>query len=143
MQKGKDARIREAQGQKSKAIANRNQLLVFLTLVEKPLNFSELVENTGFSRPVLAKHLKNLQKIGSIEKDTIKLDETSNPEQVGKVVYKVRANQVVPDIVRAIERALQMPKPNWDDESKAELYRHYEGIARILMKQWEKLHSVK
>lgn len=140
MQKGKDKRIREAQGQRSKTIANVNQLHVFLTLLRQPLTFSELLKETGFSKPVLAKHLRALQADGCICKDTVKADETSNPKEVGKVVYRIISNQVLPLIVEAIEKTLQMPKPDWDEKSKVELRLHFEGIARVMLRQWEKLH---
>jgi len=140
MQKGKDKRIREAQGQRSKTIANVNQLHVFLTLLRQPLTFSELLKETGFSKPVLAKHLRALQADGCICKDTVKADETSNPKEVGKVVYRIISNQILPLIVEAIEKTLQMPKPDWDEKSKVELRLHFEGIARVMLRQWEKLH---
>jgi hypothetical protein len=38
-----------------------------------------------------------------------------------------------------METMLQMPKPDWDEESKAELKRHFEGIAKVILKEWEKL----
>jgi DNA-binding HxlR family transcriptional regulator len=143
MQKKKNEKIREAQGKRSKMIAYQNQMSVFLTLLRKPLTFSELLKETGFSKPVLAKHLKASQADGWICKDTIKADETSNPKEIGKVVYRVVSDQALPSIVQAIENTLQMPKPDWDEESKVELKRHYEGIAKVLLRQWEKSHFKK
>jgi DNA-binding HxlR family transcriptional regulator len=137
----KDKKIREAQGEKSKTIANQNLLVVFLTLLKNPLTFSELLKKTGLSKPVLTKHLKTLQKKGSIDKDTVKQSETTNPEEIGKVVYRVRSDMVIPDIVKALEYTLKMPNPKWDDPLKAELYQHYEGIASVLVRQWEKFNS--
>jgi len=34
---------------------------------------------------------------------------------------------------------LQMPKPDWDEEMKAELKRHFEGIAKLILNEYEKL----
>jgi len=143
MQKEKDKRIREAQGQRSKIIGNVNQLNVFLTLLGQPFTFSELLRETGFSRPVLAKHLRALQADGCICKDTVKADETSNPKEVGKVVYRVISNLILPEIVEAIEKTLQMPKPEMDEKTKVELRLHFEGIARIMLRHWEKLRRRK
>jgi DNA-binding transcriptional ArsR family regulator len=140
MSKEKDERIREAQGEKSKVIAKQNRLLVFLTLIDKPLTFGELLKQTGLSRPVLSKHLKAWQKRGSIEKDTVKQDETTNPAEIGKIVYRVRSEMIIPDVVRAIENALTKPNSKWDEDLKSELYRHYEGIASVLVRQWKKFH---
>jgi hypothetical protein len=36
-----------------------------------------------------------------------------------------------------------MPKPDWDEEMKAELKRHFEGIAKLISKEWEKLQMNK
>lgn len=139
MQKEKDRKIREAQGQRSRTIADQNELHVFLTLIKKPLTFSELLKETGFSKPVLAKHLRALQADESVCRDTIKADETSNPKEVGKVVYRIISNQISPLIVDAIKKTLQMPKPDWDEKWKAELEMHCEGIAKIILREWEKL----
>ena len=141
MRKSTHERIREAQGERSKTIASQNRLIVFLTLVDKPLTFSELLKKTEFSRPVLAKHLRILQKRGSILKDTVKYGETSNPEEIGKIVYRVKTSEVIPDIVKALQQMLRMPSPKWDEELKAEIFLHYEEIAKILLKQWEIFHS--
>jgi len=139
MLKKKDERIREAQGQKSRQTARLNEIRVLLALIKKPLTFSELLKETGFSKPVLTKHLKTWAKENAIYKDTIKPDETTNPLEVGKIVYRSISKQIIPDIVAAMETTLQMPNPDWDEESKAELKRHFEGIAKIMLNEYEKI----
>jgi DNA-binding transcriptional regulator GbsR (MarR family) len=139
MSKKKDERIREAQGQKSRQTAKMNEIRVLLALVWKPLTFSELLKETGFSKPVLTKHLKTWMKEDAIYKDTIKPDETANPMEVGKIVYRSASKTIIPDIVAAMEIALNIPKPDWDKETKAELNRHFEGIAKVIMGEYEKL----
>jgi DNA-binding transcriptional regulator GbsR (MarR family) len=139
MLKRKDERIRQAQGQKSRQTAKLNEILVLLALMKRPLTFSELLKETEFSRPVLAKHLKTLTKDNAFYKDTIKPDETANTKEVGKIVYRYIPKHIIPDIVAAIEKTLQMPKPDWDEESKAELKTHFEGIAKVMLKEREKL----
>jgi hypothetical protein len=42
-----------------------------------------------------------------------------------------------------MERTLQMPKPDWDEEAKAELRKHFEEIAKLILKEWEKLRMNK
>lgn len=142
MAKKKDERIREAQGQKSKQTARMNQIRVLQAVTGTPLTFSELLRVTGFSKPVLTKHLKTWMKENAIYKDTIKPDETTNPMDVGKIVYRSYPKIIIPDIVAAMERTLEMPKPNWSEESKAELNRHFEEVARIILKEWEKLRMI-
>ena len=62
---------------------------------------------------------------------------------VGKIVYRSYPKRIIPDIVTAMERTLEMPKPNWSEESKAELNRHFEEVARIILKEWERLRMIK
>jgi DNA-binding transcriptional regulator GbsR (MarR family) len=138
MSKTKDEKIREAQGQKSRLTARLNELRVLLALIDKPLTFSELLKETGFSKPVLAKHLKTWTKQDVICKDTIKLDETANPKEVGKIVYRSSPKEITSVIVDALEYTLQMPKPDWDEEMKAELKVHFEGIAKLISKEWKR-----
>jgi hypothetical protein len=45
--------------------------------------------------------------------------------------------------VAAMESTLQMPKPDWDEETKAEMKKHFEEIAKLILKQWEKLQMNK
>lgn len=139
MSKTKDRRIREAQGQKSRQTARLNELRVLQALLKKPLTFSELLEKTGFSKPVLAKHLKTWTEANVIYKDTIKLNETANPTEIGKVVYRCIPGEIITDVAAALQTTLQIPKPEWDEISKAELKRHFEEIARIILNEWEKL----
>lgn len=139
MSKQKDRRIREAQGQKSRQTARLNELRVLQALVKKPLSFSELLKETGFSKPVLAKHLKTWTEQNVIYKDTIKLAETTDATEIGKIVYKSITEEITPDIAAAIESALQIPKAEWDEESKAELKKHIEEIAKIISNEWDKL----
>jgi DNA-binding transcriptional regulator GbsR (MarR family) len=138
MSKTKDEKIREAQGQKSRQTARLNAIRVLLTLLEKPLTFSELLKETGFSKPVLAKHVRTWIKENAIYKDTIKPDETANPMEVGKIIYRSVSKDIIPDIVTAIEKTLGMPNSDWDEGLKAELKKHYEGIAKVMLKEWEK-----
>jgi DNA-binding transcriptional regulator GbsR (MarR family) len=139
MLKAKDERIREAQGQKSRQTARLNELRVLQALIDKPLTFSELLKETGFSKPVLTKHLKTWVRESAICKDTIKPDETTNPKEVGKIVYRSNPKELTSVIVKALEHTLQMPKPDWDEEMKTELKIHFEGIAKLISREWEAL----
>jgi DNA-binding transcriptional ArsR family regulator len=132
--KRKDARIHEAQGQKSRQIASLNVLHVLEILGEKPSSFSELLRETGFSKPVLSKHLQTLTKERAIYKDTIKSDETSDPREVGKIVYRHRKSDGLVETLMMgyMKFALKMPKPEWDEQSKAK----FEVCLREMMKVW-------
>jgi DNA-binding transcriptional regulator GbsR (MarR family) len=138
MLKRKDQRIREAQGEKSRQTARFNEIRVFQALM-RPLTFSELQRETRLSKPVLSKHLRTLMNDASIYKDTIKRDETTNPEEIGKIVYRANSRMIIPDIVDAIEYTLHLTNPDFDEEAKAEIKRHLEEIAKIAVKQWNRI----
>jgi hypothetical protein len=72
----------------------------------------------------------------SIYKDTIKRDETTNPKEVGKIVYRANAKMIIPDIVDGIDRTLNLTT-KFDEKAKAEVRRHLEEIAKIALKQWD------
>jgi DNA-binding HxlR family transcriptional regulator len=130
--KSNHKRISEAQGEKSRQTGSINEIHVLQTLVEKPLTFSELLRNTGFSKPVLAKHLRNLMRNGSIYKDTIKLDE--KPEEVGKIVYRhIQGEPKLEELllIGHIKHYLKMPKPYWSEKSKIKVIQLFREIGKI------------
>lgn len=138
MTRKRDERIHEAQGRKSRQTAKLNQLNVLAALINRPLNFSELRKKTKFSKPVLAKHLKFWIKCEMIYKDTIKPNEARNPNDIGKIVYRCISGEIIPEMVTAMEIALQLPNPHWEQESKAKLRKHLEAIAKIIIDEAHK-----
>jgi DNA-binding transcriptional regulator GbsR (MarR family) len=137
MWKKKDQRIHEAQGEKSRHIARTNEIHVLLAL-KMPLTFSELQKETGLSKPVLSKHLRTWMSEDAVYKDTIKRDETKNPKEIGKIVYRANSKVIIPDIVNAIDHTLNLTA-EFDEEAKAETRRLLEEIAKIALNQYEKL----
>ena len=133
MMKKIDERIHEAQGRKSRKTAKLHQLNVLLAIINKPSTFSQLLKKTGFSKPVLAKHLKFWINGEIIYKDTIKPTEATNPKDVGKIVYRAIPAEPIPQIVATMEVALQLPNPHWEQESKTKLRKHLEAIAKIIL----------
>jgi len=133
MMKKIDERIHEAQGRKSRKTAKLHQLNVLLAIINKPSTFSQLLKKTGFSKPVLAKHLKFWTHKEIIYKDTIKKTEATNPKDVGKIVYRAISGTHIPEIVVAMETALQLPNPHWEQKSKTKLRKHLEAIAKIIL----------
>ena len=129
----KHERIRKAQGRKSRQTAKLHQLDVLLAMINEPSTFSQLLKKTGFSKPVLAKHLRFWVDREMIYKDTIKKTEATNPKDVGKVVYRAIAGAAIPEMVAAMETALQLPNPHWEQKSKTKLRKHLEAIAGIIL----------
>ena len=133
-----DERIRKAQGRKSRQTARSHQLNVLLAIIHNPSTFSQLLKKTGFSKPVLAKHLKFWVNCKIIFKDTIKSIEATNPKDVGKVVYRAIPAPPISEMAAAMETALQLPNPHWEQESKTELREHLEAIAIIILDEAKK-----
>jgi hypothetical protein len=143
MWKEKDKRIRKAQGEKSRRTAEANAIRVLLAVTDKPANFSELVKVTGFSKPVLAKHLKTWMNGGAIYKDTIKRDETENSKDVGKIVYRSYHGKTNLEIGSAVIRALGMPELYQSEEARSKMVWHSLEIAKIIRKEWHRLQEMK
>jgi len=76
-----------------------------------------------------------------IYKDTIKRTEAVNPKDVGKVVYRAIASEPIPEMVAAMETALQLPNPHWEQKSITKLRKHLEAIARIILDESDKMHA--
>jgi len=97
--KENDKEITKALGRKSRQLRNENMTRVLLTIAKEPLSFSELLKKTKLSRPVLTNHLRRLERNHAIYRDTIKPNQTLNPDEIGKIVYKAGIDQV-PEILR-------------------------------------------
>jgi len=105
---------------------------IFNILMEKRMSFSELLQETGFSRPVLTKHLKELQRDSTIYKDTIKRDETSDHEEVGKIVYALAPEDAIEMFAKQmVEMNSVIPYLDIDEGTKEKIQEHYDAIARI------------
>lgn len=126
------SRTKEALGRKSRQLKAQNQTLVFMTIARKDLSFSELLNETRLSRASLAKHLKQLEKDGIIYKDTIKPDETSNPQEIGKIVYKLMEDNFEWFLKQTVEMSLAVQNLFIDEEVKKELKKHSDAIAKII-----------
>jgi len=123
---------KKALGRKSRRLKLENRAKVFLTIAKKPSSFSELLTETKLSRASLTQHLKFLEREGAIYRDVIKPNETSNPKEVGKIIYKVKIDEV-PEIINetlmvGLETILAVFREN------KELYRKLEFHIREINK---------
>jgi DNA-binding transcriptional ArsR family regulator len=87
-------KTKEALGRKSRQLKAQNQALVYMTIAKKQLSFSELLNETKLSRASLTHHLKLLENEGLIYKDIIKPIDTLNPSEIGKIVYKIKEDEM-------------------------------------------------
>lgn len=139
VRKAKDKRTREAQGLKSKRIAGDNLAKVFMSIAEKPASFSELLTKTGFSKPVLNKHLKTLREHDAVYKDTIKPTETSNPSEIGKVIYKMKLDEMEHFLRETINTNFTIGRLINDIELREKLDHHAREIGNVILEYLKQL----
>jgi DNA-binding HxlR family transcriptional regulator len=129
------AKIKSAQGQKSKIIGSRNRMYVFSLIASCsfkpniPLSFEELLRETGLSRPILAKHLEKLEKEGVIRKDIFKPDIASKLRK-SKKVY-VMTDQIDMFVKQMVEMGSIVPYLDVDEDVRKKIEEHYDAIAEI------------
>jgi len=87
-------KTKEALGRKSRQLKTQNQALVYMAIAKKRLSFSELLNETKLSRASLTHHLKLLENEDLIYKDIIKPIDTFNRSEIGKIVYKVKEDEM-------------------------------------------------
>jgi DNA-binding transcriptional ArsR family regulator len=132
MRKTESMKIKEAQGQKSRKIASENLTKVFFAIAQKRLSFSELLEETKLSKPVLAKHLKTLQEQGVIYKDIIKLTDTFDSSEVGKIVYKMKEDEMESFLMEAVNTNFTIADLVEDEELRQKLNGYAKEIAKAI-----------
>jgi DNA-binding transcriptional regulator GbsR (MarR family) len=139
--KTKDMKIKKAQGEKSRRLASQNLAKIYLKIAEKPLSFSELLTETGLSKPILMKHLRTLQKEQLIYKDTIKPTETSNPLEIGKIIYKVKEDEMENFLMQTIHMNFTIADLVEDENLKQKLNEYAKEIAKAIIQYINQLRA--
>ena len=81
-----------------KAIAHERRLIVLCSLLERPKNVSELVEETGINQSNLSQHLSKMRTLGVL-----------TFEREGKQVYYALAHPAYRQIVEALQEIFCPP----------------------------------
>jgi len=139
--KTKDMKIKKAQGEKSRRLASQNLAKIYLKIAEKPLSFSELLTETELSKPILMKHLRTLQKEQLIYKDTIKPTETSNPLEIGKIIYKVKEDEMENFLMQTIHMNFTIADLVEDENLKQKLNEYAKEIAKAIIQYINQLRA--
>ena len=74
---------KRALGKKSRDLARDNRAKIYFSLITKPMNFDEIVDETHLSRRTVNNHLHSLVNEGFLEKEM----------HEGKLVYKITLNK--------------------------------------------------
>jgi hypothetical protein len=130
------------QGEKSKEIGAENELMISRLISENKPTFSELLVLSGLSRPILAKHLKSLLKVGFIFKDTVKPKETDDRKRIGRIVYKVNSSVIDDFMKHFVEVRVKISDLGLSEEMKKQLQMHYDAIAEIWSKYLKEMNEL-
>lgn len=141
MRKTKEMKIKEAQGRKSRRIASENLTRVFLTIAQEPSSFSELLKKIKLSSPILMKHLKTLRSKDAIYRDIIKPTETANPKEIGKIVYKIKEDEMESFLMQAIHMNFTIADLVDDEELEEKLRGYAKEILYAIMEYVNKLRA--
>jgi len=112
---------KKALGKKSRQLKRENREKIYMTIAKEPSSFSELLEKTKLSRSVLTQHLKELENEHLIYKDTIKPTETSDKSQIGKIVYKIKEDEMENFLMQTIHMNFTIAELVEDENLKQKL----------------------
>jgi DNA-binding transcriptional regulator GbsR (MarR family) len=141
--KMKDMKIKKAQGEKSRRLASQNLAKIYLKIAEKPLSFSELLNETELSKPILMKHLRTLLKEQLIYKDTIKPTETLDKSQIGKIVYKIKEDEMENFLMQTIHMNFTIAELVEDENLRQKLNEYAREIAKAITQYINQLRTVR
>jgi len=139
----KDMKIKKAQGEKSRRLASQNLAKIYLKIAEKPLSFSELLNETELSKPILMKHLRTLLKEQLIYKDTIKPTETLDKSQIGKIVYKIKEDEMENFLMQTIHMNFTIAELVEDENLRQKLNEYAREIAKAITQYINQLRTVR
>jgi len=111
---------KKALGRKSRRIGHENRTKVFLTIAKNPSSFSELLSETKLSRASLTQHLRFLEKEGAIYRDIIKATQTSKPSEIGKIVYKVKEDEMIAILMETVMVSLSVIPTVFEENKELE-----------------------
>jgi DNA-binding transcriptional ArsR family regulator len=141
MSKRTENKIREALGRKSRQLKTQNQALVYMAIAKKLLSFSELLNETKLSRASLTHHLKLLENEDAVYKDIIKPIDTLNRSEIGKIVYKVKADEMEKFLMEAINTNFTIADLVEDENYRQELNGYAKKIAEAIYRYLTELRA--
>jgi len=141
MSKRTENKIREALGRKSRQLKAQNQALVYMAIAKKLLSFSELLNETKLSRASLTHHLKLLENEDVIYKDIIKPIDTLNRSEIGKIVYKVKADEMEKFLMEAVNTNFTIADLVEDEELRQKLNGYAKEIAKAIFRYLNDLRA--
>jgi DNA-binding transcriptional ArsR family regulator len=136
-------KTKEALGRKSRQLKTQNRALVYMAIAKEPLSFTELLEKTKLSRASLTLHLKELENEGLIYKDIIKPTETLDKSQIGKIVYKIKEDEIENFLMQTINMNFTIADLVEDENLKRKLNEYAKEIAKAITQYINQLRTVR
>jgi DNA-binding transcriptional ArsR family regulator len=134
---------KKALGKKSRLLKRENRALIYMTIAKEPSSFSELLEKTKLSRSVLTQHLKELENEGLIYKDIIKPIETLDKSQIGKIVYKIKEDEMENFLMQTIDMNFTIADLVEDENLRQKLHEYAKEIAKAITQYVNQLRTVR
>jgi DNA-binding transcriptional regulator GbsR (MarR family) len=134
-------KTKEALGRKSRQLKTQNRALVYMAIAKEPLSFTELLEKTKLSRASLTLHLKELESEDLIYKDIIKPTETLDKSQIGKIVYKIKEDEMENFLMQTIHMNFTIAELVEDENLKQKLNEYAKEIAKAIIQYVNQLKA--
>jgi DNA-binding transcriptional ArsR family regulator len=134
-------KTKEALGRKSRQLKTQNRALVYMAIAKEPLSFTELLEKTKLSRASLTLHLKELENEGLIYKDIIKPTETLDKSQIGKIVYKIKEDEMENFLLQTINMNFTIADLVEDENLRQRLHEYAKEIAKAITQYVNQLRA--
>jgi len=105
---------------------------IFMEIAKQPASFNELLEKNIVSRRALWKHLKKLEQEGYVYRHMIEPTETLNSSEIGKIVYKVKEDEMESFLMEAVNTNFTIADLVEDEELRQKLNGYAKEIAKAI-----------
>ena len=127
-----------------KGLRKEYRAKIYLRIAKQPASFSELLNEGIVSRGALGKHLKKLEKEGFIYRDIIKPTETMNPSEIGKIIYKVKEDEMEKFLIETVMVSFTAIQDVFDNKELNEKIRfHTAELSKIIIDYVNQLRATR
>jgi len=114
---------------------------IFMEIAKQPASFNELLEKNIVSRRALWKHLKKLEQEGYIYRHMIEPTETLNSSEIGKIVYKIKEDEMENFLMQTIHMNFTIAGLVEDEELRKKLDSYAREIAIAISQYLNELRA--
>ena len=114
---------------------------IFMEIAKQPASFNELLGKNIVSRRALWKHLKKLEQEGYVYRHMIEPTETLNSSEIGKIVYKVKEDEMESFLMEAVNTNFTIADLVEDEELRQKLNGYAKEIAKAIFRYLNDLRA--